>query len=297
MNKLALSFLLSLCFCVSVSAMDFRTEFSHKFQNFLTIKPEILKKALDSVPEQTESWSCGKHQCGHVQTCAYYGSNEVPTDLCMNEPGKYPLAVDISAQFLNNFNKIIPIKFPTDKEGNFRVGATPHEMAYYINDRILPKSYAYQAEAISNDELKVEDLAKLVRTNIDKNLPVLAFYVVDPNAKRMHIYSIVGIANNNQEVLMLDSHGKGFGRLKTMEISSLVANMNATPIVTFVTNIDNLGSLINLRKMITDSGGRVVCVPRLKAWKAYSLVTFVPKDELGPRIVEDHTVQVGCAQQ
>lgn len=294
MNKMRLlSVLLGLFALVQgANAMEgksnFEKELDTEFFGFKKLDASILEQMISAVPQQSELWSCGKHQCGHALTCA---RGDKP-DLNYNEPDSYPLAINANIKRTNLAQilqmpvvNIFAAQITTDSDGNFRVGATPHEMACFINEA-LPDSCSLKAHAISRYSFDVDMLLELVERNVDKNMPMLAYYVTDQEKKLMHVYAIVGFLKDesNSQLMVLDTVGEGSRRLKKMDASDFVRNMDAQSIIGFVTSIDTIGLMVNLRGAIIGDGGRVVDSLTLKQWKPFSLISFVEGDNLPPDV-------------
>lgn len=295
MNKLNLMVLGAMVCCgAKLSAMDnpgqeFAQQLALKFPNFVTINAAALKEAIDLVPAQVTPWGCGKHQCGHMQACASHGSDIIKMDLDYSTPENYPLAVNVGAELIKSLG-VMGAFIPKDSEGTFRVGATPHEIATYLNECVLPISFAYEAETYSKDKLSAGTLVNLIMDSVEKNMPILAYYVIDAQKFLMHIYALVGVNYAQDKILVLDTTGKGIDRLKMMDVEEFVKNMNASSIINVVKMIDSMGAYLNLRNRILESGGRAASVEILNEWKPYSLVICL-KD----RLQNDPNAE--CAQQ
>jgi hypothetical protein len=269
-----------LVICQNAIAMDedFGKQLENEFFGFEIINHKILEQAINNVPEQKNLWGCGLHQCGHALQCAHA---QLKSDdfnaINYNEPGDYPLSVNANLSLFGNMVSNFGIK--TDNKGNFRVGATPHELANFLNKRKADNS-PYTAQAYSRDTLTVTELMEQVKSSVKNNMPTLAYYVVNPQAQLMHVYAIVGYVDNAEEseLILLDTVGIGIKRLKKISAAEFINNMNAQSIIKMVNDLDtSLGAF--LRPMIIGNGGRVAPTNMLKLWKPFSLVTWVAEEK------------------
>lgn len=249
----------------------------NEFGEFVTIERVGLKRAIAQIPDQNTTWGCGLHQVGHAMVCAGY-----PCDINFEERGDYPLSVDINTkaervkQILSNplvagFAK----SMKCDEEGNFRVGATPWDMQQFLSKCLV--DCAVKPRVTSLPKIEKDCLMQIVEKSIEKNMPVLAYYVVDSSQLTMHVYSIVGYSDD--QLLLLNTRGSGAERLGTKNIYEFIEKLDASKITKIVRMIDAVGALVGLREMIESDGGKVASPTSISAWNSYSLIGFVDSDE------------------
>lgn len=256
---------------------EFQRAFAERFAGFETIKPAILEAVVAKIPSQETSWGCGKLQCHSAIECAHMDcgtQNNRAVDF--STVGNWPLAVNanMSSPELSSIKVMIGffgVSLPEDSDGFFRVGASPHEMANYMNDKQrLPERFT--ARTVSTDKLTVDDFLISVVSNVSADLPTIAYVVSNPKAQTMHVYNVVGYSGNT--LLLLDTVGDGVARFKTQDVAEFVKSMDAQAIVATVQNIEKMGSMVDLRGKIERSKGRVISPDLLSKWKAFSYVTF-----------------------
>lgn len=255
---------------------------AEKYVQYEMIDPALLAAMIQKVPEQCNTWACGLHQCGHSFACADKIKHiDTKRDIDYQNPKDYPLAIDVSLGFLPQLiDTLRSFGLLIDDSGAVRIGAAPHELARFINSH-LPQDFPLRAKAVSASSMSLEDLIKSVRSNMKNNMPTIAYYVVDKTKKMMHDYAIVGISRDSDdpEFLVLDTKGQGVARLKVMNATQFLNNMNADSIVSMVKDLDRIAGT-TLRGFILFNGGRVIAPELLNRWQAFSYVSFVNADEV-----------------
>jgi hypothetical protein len=256
---------------------EFSAKFKQRFSNFMTLNPALLAEAVGVIPAQGTLWGCGLHQCEAAVEIAHKKADHdrhVRTNF--SQVGSYPLAVDfnVNTPGIKDLLGFLGQKLPTDAEGNFRVGALPHDLAKYINNNL--QGLQLRATAKSQASLQPAELVATVKHNLDLEMPTPVLYIVDKNNNLAHVYSIVGY--NNKDFLILDTVGDGIDRLVTKNINDFIANMDSSSIISLVNIIsllDNFKGLpINIREEIKASGGKLAEKTAIDAWRPYSFIKF-----------------------
>ncbi|MCA9507272.1 MAG: hypothetical protein KC505_02480 [Myxococcales bacterium] len=252
-------------FAVVSWTSDFSQAMEEQYGYFVTIKQANLENAI-KVPEQTTLWGCGLHQVAHTMVCAGASCEAMN----FQNPGDYPLSVNLNTTPLRNNPMIGGMieQMITDEEGNFRVGATPRDMAQFLDGKL--QECNKHSCVISKNELTKEELLEIVQENIENDMPVLAYYVVNAEQKLMHIYSIVGYTDDN--LLLLNTYGKGIQRLEVMAIDDFMKGLDASSIVNFVKMIDGFGFIV--RPLVASMGGKLADSSAVQAWNNFSLISF-----------------------
>lgn len=250
----------------------FEKEFAERFADFTALRPRVLEKVLEKIPSQETLWGCGLHQSETAIELAHINHNKNrSTTRDFKAVDTYPLAIDVN---LNHpaMQEVAGIgQLPLDDEGNFRVGALPHDLAGYI-DNNFPKGYPVKAEAVSQEALSPKDLVAIINNNLKLGLSTPTFYVISPESLLIHVYSIVGFKGD--ELLILDTTGEGIDRFSIRKTADFLAGMNASAKIQEIKGYITLGEIFNLRALIKQAGGRAAKPETFNQWKAFSVIKF-----------------------
>ena len=142
-----------------------------------------MLKLVTIIPAQKTSWGCGLHQSEAAIETAYINTKKRRKNkTSFEEVCAYPLAVDINIKdpTLQSVLAFLPsherkkLEEASDPEGNFRVGALPHDLARYINTN-LPKNYENKAEALSVDKFSGSELLDIIHHNFISRITYASF--------------------------------------------------------------------------------------------------------------------------
>ena len=253
----------------------FIEKFKQKYPDYITLAPEVLAKLVRIIPAQTTTWGCGLHQSEAAIETAYINTKKKrakKTDF--DQVCEYPLAIDLNINNILIHNIInmfasseqkSQLQKATDSEGNFRVGALPHDLSAYINKN-LPSRFAYTAQAVSKENLSLLEFFEIIQDNLKIGMPTPIFYVIDKQKLRLHIYSIVGYTKDI--LLILDTTGENTHRFFAKNTNDFLQNMNTQDIRTTANLFAGFRNLIkeDIKIASEDSYTR---------WKAYSLIKFI----------------------
>jgi hypothetical protein len=259
----------------SPAYQEFSKEFDERFPDYISLPKTTLFQIIEAVPEQGEtSWSCGNIQSGLVRASASLAVSE-PIDKASlsrcNIVDDYPLLVDIVLpESVKALLKTAGYKLKLDTDDHFRVGAVPHQLPAYLNsENRLPKSI--RAKHVKKDTLTKDALLAEIDQALAIEMPLIALYVINADDMQLHYYGIAGYDKNKEDILLLETDGKGIDRLITKNIDSFLAHLDTKA---FKKRVRTLQPVIEGAKLIYNVTGKIPTISDLDGVGIYNLITF-----------------------
>lgn len=293
--------IVTLLFCLNANFAGYSMEdrvskHTHGDSKWHILPDYLINQALDKIPAQTQSFTCGHLTIAHALTvigeeCDYQEIIE-----------NCPLSVEADIATLKK-NEVIwgqlsgHMSDEAHKEGCFRIGGAPEQLEGYVNERLLGSKFIY----ITVPKISSHELQKIILESFEHNLPVIV--LIRPKAILLHYLLVVGINVQDQEILIMDTK-EANQKLRVEKISAVLAKMDASEVVNLIKLIDNCAPIlslmgINLNALMTQRVSSEI----LQRWNSMSVLQMLPCEEAEQRIrarkdqEQREKVSNSCAQQ
>lgn len=254
--------------------------------NSPSLKPgnEPLKKRIDEktllewirkVDAQKTTWGCGNVQCGY----AVVASRSDVDFFNPNDIANYPASVHLifpNRQVKASVSKFVPAldSLRTEKYADgtehFIVGALPSDLPAYLK-RLGVKD----AHHLALKSLSKMDFINEIMENVNKNRPLIAMSVVDPEKFLLHYVSLVGVSDDGNKVLILDTTGKDLERLMWADTDLFMKSLDTQ---SFINRLMNYMPMLEGIKGVAERFGiqitKIIPSDRIGTMGNFNLVSF-----------------------
>ncbi|HXW53622.1 MAG TPA: hypothetical protein VEL47_05920 [Myxococcota bacterium] len=262
---------------------EFKTDFAQKFAGFNSLSPEVLYQIIEAVPEQQTTWSCGLVQSSIARASA---SLALGLPIEHKEVAKcnikldYPLLIDrkipksvVAVLTKGAKAKGFDLKFEDlGGEKYFRVGADPRALPDYLNEnKKLPSQI--RASYVGKQNLDKAALVAMVEENLKSGMPLMVLSIPNLEKFELHYYSIFGVNANKNEVMVLETKGKGLDRILKYDIDDFINKMDAEDFRMKAEELLNDPALIIGVKLL-DPTFELPPVQKIRSLPNYNMIKF-----------------------
>jgi hypothetical protein len=194
------------------------------------------------------------------------------------EQKDYPFSIIIKKSKYNKIKKPLLLIFSEtelnsiyfNKVNLLRIAAIPTDLAQYANNFCL--AINIQASALSEDKLNIDELEKIIITNIEISLPIMVLALIKENKWYLGYQVIVGFLN--KKVLLLNTDKQGINRIFTMDIKELFENMDLSIILSYIKLVNDKFPAFITRKFIKKFTKQAVSIDKINSLKRYNFIIF-----------------------